>query len=189
MKYLEKGLDIRIRSIFALAALLMVSGAQATLIDQGDGFIYDDAQDITWTQNANIALNGTWSSRVAWADGYSQTHTTYGTFDDWRLSTAIELEYMFNDIFQFNTFPFSNLNGLGYWSSTEDTVANAWQVAPGLFSTAGQQTNSISKDQQYFAWAVLDGDITAAAVPEPGSLSLLVLALAGLGFSRRQTKA
>lgn len=73
------------RLVVAAGLLLMASGAQAALIDRGEGFIYDDVQDITWTQNANINGPDTWVNQVAWAAGYSQTHTVYGTFADWRL--------------------------------------------------------------------------------------------------------
>ena len=60
---------------FLLAAVLVLvaGGAQATLIDRGDGFIYDTVQDITWTQDANISGYDTWDNQVAWAAGYSQT--------------------------------------------------------------------------------------------------------------------
>jgi len=65
--------------VLAAVLVLMASGAQATLIDRGDGFIYDDVQDITWTQNANINGYDIWAPQMAWAAGYSQTHTVYGT--------------------------------------------------------------------------------------------------------------
>ena len=49
---------------FLLAAVLVLvaGGAQATLIDRGDGFIYDTVQDITWTQDANISGYDTWDN-------------------------------------------------------------------------------------------------------------------------------
>jgi hypothetical protein len=68
-----------------LFAFVSIGAAQAALIDRGEGFIYDDVQDITWAQDANINGADTWANQVAWAAGYSQTHTVYGTFDDWRL--------------------------------------------------------------------------------------------------------
>jgi hypothetical protein len=66
----------------------LVASAEAALIDRGGGFIYDDVQLITWAQDANINGVDTWANQVAWAAGYSQTHTVYGTFDDWRLPTT-----------------------------------------------------------------------------------------------------
>ena len=68
----------------------LVASAEAALIDRGSGFIYDDVQDITWAQNGNINGSDTWANQVAWAAGYSQTHTVYGTFDDWRLPTVTD---------------------------------------------------------------------------------------------------
>ena len=76
--------------VLAAVLVLMASGAQATLIDRGDGFIYDDVQDITWTQNANINGYDIWAPQMAWAAGYSQIHTVYGTVDDWRLPTTLQ---------------------------------------------------------------------------------------------------
>jgi hypothetical protein len=68
----------------------LFASAQAALIDRGEGFIYDDVLDVTWAQNANINGLNTWANQVAWAAGYSQTHTVYGTFDDWRLPTVTD---------------------------------------------------------------------------------------------------
>ncbi len=76
--------------ILAAVLVLMAGGAQAALIDRGGGFIYDDVQDITWAQDANINGLDSWANQVAWAAGYSQTHTVYGTFDDWRLPTTLQ---------------------------------------------------------------------------------------------------
>lgn len=78
-----------IRAIGASALLLCVS-ANAALIDRGEGFIYDDVLDVTWAQNANINGKAQWANQVAWAAGYSQTHSVYGTFDDWRLPTVTD---------------------------------------------------------------------------------------------------
>jgi len=66
--------------ILAIALVLMASGAQAALIDRGSGFIYDDVQDITWAQDANINGAASWADQMAWADGYSQIHSVWGTW-------------------------------------------------------------------------------------------------------------
>lgn len=39
----------------ALGIFLLHGNASATLIDRGNGLIYDDVQDVTWMQNANYA--------------------------------------------------------------------------------------------------------------------------------------
>lgn len=64
-----------------LSAVCLVSVANATLIDRGNGMIYDSTQNITWLQNANLAGTFmTWDDSVAWAAGLS-----VGGFTDWRL--------------------------------------------------------------------------------------------------------
>ncbi len=41
----------------------------------------------------------------------------------------------------------------------------------------------------FYAWAVQDGDVGAAPIPEPATLALMVLGVAGLGFwQRRQAR-
>ena len=87
---------IRVVLVFVLCACSL--SAQSALIDRGEGFIYDDVLDVTWAQNANIrdgegpvgSGQDIWDNQVAWAAGYSQTHTVYGTFDDWRLPTVTD---------------------------------------------------------------------------------------------------
>ncbi|MCP4928105.1 MAG: hypothetical protein GY918_03475, partial [Gammaproteobacteria bacterium] len=78
------------RIILTLVLSSLSVAANAVLIDRGEGFIYDDVLDVTWAQNANINGQNTWTNQVAWAAGYSQTHSVYGTFDDWRLPTVTD---------------------------------------------------------------------------------------------------
>lgn len=78
------------KRIIGVIFLFVMGSAQAALIDRGEGFIYDDVLDVTWAQNANINGLMDWDTAVAWADGYSQTHSVYGTFDDWRLPTVTD---------------------------------------------------------------------------------------------------
>ena len=66
--------------VLAAVLVLVAGGAQAALIDRGSGFIYDDVQDITWAQDANINGAASWADQMAWADGYSQIHSVWGTW-------------------------------------------------------------------------------------------------------------
>ena len=182
----------------------LFASAQAALIDRGEGFIYDDVLDVTWAQNANINDLMDWSTAVAWADGYSQTHSVYGTFDDWRLadmdvngddtivncssaSEALcrdnELGYLFyqNGITSSAPGLFTNVQSGYYWSGTEYApfTGGAWIV---VFSDGDQ--GSVSKDGNYYALAVRSGDV--AAVPVPAAVWLFGSALAGLGWMRRR---
>lgn len=173
------------RSAIVLTAVLVVfvSPAYAALIDRGDGFIYDDVLDITWTQNAYINGPGTWDAQVAWADGYSQTHSVYGTFDNWRLpnmdvngdnsivdcATASaadcqdnEYGYLYYQYGISDTSPgiFTNVRNACYWSGTVNTFnsSSAWILC--LFN--GYQGTS-SKGNPRAALAVMDGDIAVLA--------------------------
>ncbi len=66
-----------------LFSACFVNVAIAGLIDRGNGMIYDDAQNTTWLQNANLAgARMNWDTSVAWADNLD-----FGGFSDWRLPT------------------------------------------------------------------------------------------------------
>ncbi len=79
-------------SILTLA-ISMSSVANATLIDRGNGMIYDSDQDITWLQDANYAMTSgydadgrmNWDSATAWAN-----NLMYGGYNDWRLANTAD---------------------------------------------------------------------------------------------------
>ena len=68
-----------------IGALGMTSAVHATLIDRGNGMVYDDVRNITWLQNANYANQiFDWQGAVDWAD-----NLVYGGYDDWRLPSSL----------------------------------------------------------------------------------------------------
>lgn len=84
-------LHLKMMAIVLASGVLTAPAANATLIDRGNGMIYDDANNLTWLADINYAKTSgfdadgrmNWFDAVAWASGVS-----YGGFDDWRLPST-----------------------------------------------------------------------------------------------------
>lgn len=84
-----------------------------------------------------------------------------------------------------STGPFTNMQSSVYWSGTEyaPNTGDAWG-----FSTSGGVQDYGSKSSEFYAWAVRSGDVGdggGGTVPEPGTLLLMGVGLAGLLGRRR----
>ena len=224
--------------------------AQASLLDRGNGLLYDDVLNVTWLNDANYAKTSGYDvdGRMNWAAANTwAANLVYGGFSDWRLaantpvganwkyasagteynsgnfdtgynisSSHSEMSYMYYvnlgltgkfstqglqqydwGIFGDGSYfiagrenavgPIIHLQSSVYWSGT------ALAIAPTTYSFyfnyyEGNQLVSYQSSEQY-AWAVRDGDVSAAAIPEPGTLILLILSLSGLAASRKSRKA
>jgi hypothetical protein len=180
------GKNMKIKLIVMIIVGLSASaGAQAALFDRGNGLIYDDYSNITWSANANIAGFMDWPTAVSWADNLS-----LGGYSDWRLPTTIpaivgynqsgsEMGHLFyTDLGVTEGNPitsstssnyklFSNVKASAYWGSAyAPNPTYAW-----LFNTyVGMQYYTYETNFPLYAWAVRSGDV--AAVPLPGAVWL-----------------
>jgi len=178
---------------------LAVSGtAKATLIERGGGLIYDTDLDITWLQDANFAQTSGFDADglMSWVEADSWANNLFfGNFGDWHLPRISNLQHLYFDelgnIFGQlipNTGPFINVQLNRYWSI--DLLSSDPNFAKHLDFRDGRIDQSGRFGIPFAAWAVGDGDVAAIPtpsdpIPEPSTIILLSLGLAGLGFFRR----
>ena len=74
---------------FVVLALFTFGSAHADLINNGNGFIYDNVLNITWydyTYNGPSGSGANWNQAMAWAAGL-----TAGGVAGWRLAKSQEM--------------------------------------------------------------------------------------------------
>lgn len=182
--------------------LAMSSAAQAALHDRGNGFVYDDVQNLTWLADANLAASLRTLSSISadgsmprgtadlWVAGLN--HDSYLGFNDWRLPQATYyLDSNFGHFLTGSEFD-SLFAGLGGVSGTSiftthngnlDLFQNiqagfywtSWIPGTGsawTFSFAYGGHNA-NYGSAGHVMLVLDGDV--AAVPEPTNLAMMLV--------------
>lgn len=183
-----------------LVTLVLCTGglAQAALVDNGGGLIYDPDLNITWYDAPNYNT-GVYGAYETWAAGL-----TAGGVSGWRLPTTPgtatgfinegEMGHLFydelgNSAGSFaNKGPFQNLNAqyLGFYTSKTYDGGNYYYFD---FGNGGQYLANIGT---WYYWihglAVHDGNIGAAVTPIAPSVVLFGSGLVGLLGLRRFRK-
>jgi hypothetical protein len=177
------------------------TSANATLINNGGGLIYDTGLNVTfydYRYTGPPTANGTTLAQaLAWANGL-----TAGGVSGWRLPTTnvLALGYNYGEMGELyhvefglngatvtvsNQFPFTTLLPNFYWTSTAATASGTNAYYDFEFDV-GRQWADFSTVQLY-ALAVHDGDVggSPTATPEPATMLLLGLGLIGMAGVRR----
>ncbi len=158
-----------------LASAAVTDTAQASLLDRGNGLLYDDVLKVTWLQDANYAHTsayaGTdstgkmnWTTATTWA-----SDLVYGGFSDWRLATntpvngtSFDYNYSYNGTTDFGynitstnselAYMYNvNLGLKDYVSATNVTQASTFGVF-GNGTTGGQKSFALVQNLQSYAY-------------------------------------
>jgi len=86
----EQTMNRPLLTILTVLTINLPNVAQATLVDRGNGMIYDDILDVTWLQDANYAKTSgydadgemNWATANAWAE-----QLVHKGYNNWRLPT------------------------------------------------------------------------------------------------------
>ena len=111
-------------TLLAIALVLCFSwSASATLIDRGDGLIYDDVLNVTWLQDVRGAGGMTFDDAISYVNELS-----YGGYTEWRLPRVLPIngtDYNLNFSFDGSTDEAYNISAPGsvYAGSTASELA------------------------------------------------------------------
>lgn len=191
------------RAVVLAVLVSLSSGSHATLIDRGNGLLYDTTLNITWMKAAGLHDSG-WQAASEWAAAL-----VFAGYSDWRLPWASvsskeqafgivdcrsaseagcrdnEMAYMY----YYNLHgsfggSYSNADVLAarisdlagsYWSATKRVETAEW-----YFDFNGGSQNFIAGGVTLNAWAVRDGAVSPLSEPP----TLLLIGLIGAPLLR-----
>lgn len=186
---------LRICLFSSILLLSLITTAKSTLLDRGNGLIYDDILNITWLQDANYAGGTmTWDDAMTWSN-----NLVYQGYDDWRLPTLScsggsctngEMAHLYytEGISSSSMGIFSDVKPYMYWTNTEYDldISMAWR-----FNFKSGTEGKSSKSLKRYGWAVRDGDTSPAVMvmaPEPGTWALFATGIIVLIISGKKIK-
>jgi hypothetical protein len=140
-------------AVMAMVTMLwLATSTHATLIDRGNGLIYDSALNITWLQDANYAKTSGYSATglMTWAEGTTwAANLVYRGYSGWRLPTTVDGTYSFgyngtttagynitSTSSEMGYMYYINLANKGYYD-TSGNLQSGWSPTPNATFTDG----------------------------------------------------